>query len=88
MTAPIEAPANRSLVDILDDLDTNLFLIGAAADLVIDAAGAADIGSDLYDRLSFSSKVIEAFVIKARACSAEAFAISTKVSAILRERAA
>jgi gamma-glutamyl phosphate reductase len=84
MSAPAAAaPAKRALDDILNDLDDHLAQIREAAEIVLEAAIGADIQADLYERLSFGAKAVETYVIKARACSDEAFDITRKVSAVL-----
>jgi gamma-glutamyl phosphate reductase len=89
MTAPAStAPAGRALDDILNDLDDHLAQIREAAEIVLEAAIGADIQADLYERLSFGAKAVETYVIKARACSDEAFDITRKVSAVLAGAAA
>ncbi|OYY32966.1 hypothetical protein [Reyranella sp.] len=88
MTALGEEPVARTLDDILSDLDDSLIQIRHAADMVIDAAGSANITPALYDRLTFCAKTVEAFAHRAGVCSTEAIDTLRKVSAILKDDAA
>jgi len=84
MTAPVEAPAGRSLDAILNDLDDHLARIREETYIVLDAARDAKVKPALLKRLKLFEKTVEGFVHKAEARSTEALDISRKVSAILK----
>lgn len=84
MTDPGPAAPERSLHDILLNLDCHLHTIKQAAAIVLEAAITSDIGAELHDRLSLGARVIEHYPVKAEACSDEAFGIAKNAGAALR----
>lgn len=78
------AASQRSLADLINDLDLHLWQIKEAATIIGEAIVDTTIDQDLYNRVAFSSRAITDYAVKAEACSEKAHALYVRVSAALK----